>query len=127
VPSGGLVGNWNVYVLSPPGPSQGNNGDLLRLGVASVSAVSPDTGSVSTTTPITITGVGFLSGDTVVIGQGHGPGTDTLTCTSPVVVTSTQMTCTVPSGGLVGNWNVYVVSPQGPSQGNNGDLFDSTS
>jgi hypothetical protein len=84
-----------------------------------ISAISnhftPTTGG----TPITITGTGFQSGATVVVGQGQGPTSTAIPMTSVVVVSSTQITAvtgaTSASGtdAQAGVWGVFVVNPDG--------------
>ena len=49
-------------------------------------------------TAITITGTGFVSGATVVVGQGNGAGTGAIAATNVKVVSSTQITA-VTGGG----------------------------
>jgi hypothetical protein len=54
-----------------------------------VTSVSPTSGALAGGGTLTLTGIGFLSGASVTIGAN--------TCTSPVVVSSTSMTCVLPA------------------------------
>ena len=66
-----------------------------------ISSVTPNNGVLAGGTTITITGSGFMSGATATIG-----GT---TCTSLFVVSSTSITCTLPSK-TAGAYNVVVTN-----------------
>src|SRR5207245_2535247 len=46
-----------------------------------VTGVSPNAGATAGGTAVTVTGSGFQSGDTVVIGQGNGPGSGAIPAT----------------------------------------------
>lgn len=67
-----------------------------------IASVSPTAGSVSGGGTLTLTGSGFVSGATVRIGGNL--------CTSPSVISSTSMTCTIPLG-TTGSKTVQVTNP----------------
>jgi hypothetical protein len=103
-------------------PASGNYGgatssETILVGAAvtppapTVTAVSPDTGPSTGGTAVTITGTGFLPGDQVVIGQGHGPSTGTIAATGVDVVSPTEITATTGGGATAGTFSLYVVSP----------------
>ena len=122
---GALAGTFNVFVTSPAGTSGANSGDLFAYepeSAPTVSAVSPSSGPTSGGTSITITGTGFVSGATVVIGQGKGT-TGAIAATSVTVVSPTEITAATGGGALAGTFNVFVTSPAGTSGANSGDLF----
>jgi hypothetical protein len=94
-----------------------------------VSGVSPATGTAGTV--LTITGIGFVSGQTTVqlvpttggscYGWYCGPAPQTLNATNVSVQSSTQLTATVPSGGSSGtSYYVEVTTTAGGSSGSNG-------
>ena len=66
-----------------------------------VTSVSPLSGTQLGATPVTITGTGFLTGATVKFGNS--------TCTSPVVLSGTSITCTTP-GIVAGAVSVSVLN-----------------
>ena len=86
---------------------------------ATVSSVSPSTGSTGGGTPVTITGTDFVTGATVTFGSN--------VATNVVVVSSTQITATAPAGtagavtitvtnpgvagGSLANGFTYIISP----------------
>jgi chitinase len=89
-----------------------------------VTGVSPKSGPISGGTRITITGTGFARGDTVVIGQGNGPGAGAIAATTVSVVSSTQITATTGGGARPGTWNLFVIAPNGTaSRAVSGDQF----
>jgi hypothetical protein len=77
-----------------------------------VGSVSPSSGPAAGGTPITVTGRGFVTGDRVLIAQGHGPGTGAIAATAVHVLSATQITATTPAG-QPGTWGVWVINPDG--------------
>jgi hypothetical protein len=88
-----------------------------------ITSVSPNSGPVTGGTAITITGTGFVSGATVVIGQGSGAGTGTIAATNVKVVSWTQITAVTGGGAKAGTWNLFVITTGGTSAANSGDYF----
>jgi hypothetical protein len=76
-----------------------------------VSAVSPNVGPTSGGTALTVTGAGFVAGDQVVIGQGHGSSTGTIATTAVTVVSPTEITAVSGGGAITGTFTLYVISP----------------
>ncbi len=97
--------------------------DLPVTPIPTVSAVSPNSGSVNAGTAITITGTGFVSGATVVIGQGSGAGTGAIAATNATVVSRTQITAVTGGGAKAGTWNLFVITTGCTSAANSGDYF----
>ena len=118
------VGTFNLYVTTTGGTSTGNAGDDYTYGYVAptVSLVSPNNGPKTGGTPITITGTGFTTGATVVIGQGNGL-TGAIAATSVVVVNSKQITAVTGGGAKVGTFNLIVITSGGTSAGNAGDSY----
>jgi hypothetical protein len=119
---------YNVVVVTSPGGTSlaGASGTtfayqpLLPL-VASVFATSGAGGA-----SVTVTGVGFISGNTTVqlVSTGNSP---TLTLTAVTLTGSTSLTATVPSGGKVnGTYDVVVTTPSGSSGTNSAPVFTYT-
>jgi hypothetical protein len=91
--------------------------------IPTVSAVSPNSGPVTGGTAITITGTGFPTGATVVIGQGSGAGAGAIAATNVKVVSSTQITAVTGGGAKAGTWSLFVITTGGTSAANLGDDF----
>ena len=81
--------------------------------IPTVSAVSPNSGSVNGGTAITIAGTGFVSGATVVIGQGNGAGAGAVAATNVKVVSPTQITAVTGRGAKPGTWGLFVTTTGG--------------
>ena len=97
-----------------------SEGHAFRPMVSDVPELGPDRGG----TAITITGNGFVQGDSVVIGQGHGAGAGAIAATEVSVVSSTQVTATTGGGARPGPWNLWVIAPDGStSHAVSGDTF----
>ena len=75
-------------------------------GPPTVTSISPTSGTTAGGTSVTITGTNFISGATVTIGGSS--------CTSVIVVSSTSITCTTPSG-TAGGQNVVVATGVSPN------------
>jgi hypothetical protein len=86
---------------------------ITHTAAQAVSEVSPNFGSTGGGTPITITGSGFVQGDTVVIGQGQGPCCGAIAATKVRVASSTQITATTGGGAQPGTRNLWVIPPNG--------------
>ncbi len=119
---GAKVGTWDVFVTTPGGTSAANTGDNFTYDpIPTVSKVSPSSGPTAGGTTITVTGTGFVSGASVVIGQGNGlTGAIVATVTS---VTATTITAVTGGGAKAGTFSVYVTTPGGTSAANSGDNF----
>src|SRR5215470_15294357 len=76
--------------------------------VVTVTAISPSSGKVGFTVPVTITGTGFVSGATVSAGSG-------VTVSNVAVVSSTQLTANfaIDPNATLGARNVRVTLPTG--------------
>jgi hypothetical protein len=124
---GAKAGTWSLFVHTTGGTSAGSAGSDFTYKVAAVvptvSEVSPNTGPTTGGTAITITGTGFVSGATVVIGQGSGSVTGVIPATSVVVVSSTEITAVTGSGAKAGTWSLFVHTTGGTSAGNAGADF----
>ncbi len=118
------VGTFNLIVTTSGGTSAANAGDdyTYNYVVPTVSLVSPNNGPTTGGTPITITGTGFITGATVVIGQGNGL-TGAIAATSVVVVSSTRITAVTGGGAKVGTFNLIVTTSGGTSAANAGDDY----
>ena len=75
-------------------------------GPPTVTSISPTSGTTAGGTSVTITGTNFIAGATVTIGGS--------TCTSVVIVSSTSITCTTPSG-TAGPRDVVVATGVSPN------------
>jgi len=67
------------------------------------SSVSPSSYINSQSTTLTVSGTGFVSGMTATVGGSN--------CTSVVVSSASQLTCTSPTGLGAGSYDVVVTSP----------------
>lgn len=76
--------------------------DLALSQSPTLSAVSPASGMNSATTNLTLTGTNFRAGATVTVGGQ--------TCSNPVVVSATQITCTAPARAATCGLQAVVVT-----------------
>jgi hypothetical protein len=60
---------------------------------------------------------GFVTGATVVVGQGSGSVTGVIAATSVDVVSSTEITAVTGSGAKAGTWSLFVKTSGGTSAG----------
>ena len=77
-----------------------NSAAFTYVAAPTITSVSSSSGTTAGGGIITITGTGFLAGDTVKFG--------TLSCTPLTVVSSTSITCTVPANATLGAVDVSV-------------------
>lgn len=123
---GAVAGTYSLFVTTSGGTSAGNSGSDFTyspVGVApTVTNVSPNSGGIDGATAVTITGTGFTSPATVVIGQGDGT-TGAIPATDVVVVSSTEITATVGGAAKPGTWSLYVSTTGGTSAPNAGADF----
>ena len=121
---GAKAGTWSVFVKTSGGTSTASSATNFIYDLApTVSAVSPNSGPIAGGTPITITGTGFVSGATVVIGQGDGAGTGSIVVTNVIVVSPTEITGVTGGGAKAGTWSLFVTTAAGTSTGNSGANF----
>ena len=89
-----------------------------------VIAVSPNAGPTKGGTAITISGGGFVSGTTVVIGQGNGTA-GAIAATDVVIHSATKITAVTGGGATAGVFNLFVTTARGTSAANYaGDEFN---
>jgi hypothetical protein len=88
-----------------------------------VTSVNPSKGPTTGGTAITINGTGFVTGASVVIGQGNGAARG-IAATNVVVVSPTEITADTGGVAVAGVFNVYVNTSGGTSAPDSGDLFD---
>ncbi len=88
-----------------------------------VTAVSPNRGPITGGQSVTVTGTGFVAGDTVEIGRGQGPGPSPVAATNVTVVSPTEITATTGATAKTGTWNLFVIAPTGRSQANPHDRY----
>jgi hypothetical protein len=119
----GTVGAKDVVVTNPSGRTATRAGGFTYTGTSSgtltATAVSPNTGPTSGGTAITVSGTGFVSGATVLIG-----GTP---ATSVSVASSTLITARTPAKPA-GGYSVQVRNPNGQTANTpSGFLYAGTS
>lgn len=101
----GATGSYPVTVTNVDGQTFTTLADLFTYRLNTViNTVSPSVGPAAGGGTLTINGSGFGTGDTVTIG-----GT---ACTGVTVVSSTQLTCTIPAK-TAGTYDVVVTTPYG--------------
>ena len=118
----GKQGTWGVWVINPDG-SFDESSTQFTYG-PKITAISPTSGPATGGTQITITGLGFVSGDQVVIGQGNGAGTGAIPATVSVD-SATQITATT-AAGKPGKWNLFVIAPDGTTTTHSPEPFTYT-
>ena len=118
------TGQWFLTVTTPEGTSAVTKASYFSYDpVPSVSSVSPNAGPTKVGTAITITGTGFVSGATVVIGQGTGTA-GAIAATHVKVVSPTEITAVTGVGAKAGVFNLFVTTAGGTSHANYaGDEF----
>jgi hypothetical protein len=100
-------GTMNVTVINPSGQSGTLANGFTFVALAPVvNSVSPNTGTITGDTRVTLTGSNFVSGATVTFGG--------VAATSVVVVSATQLAATVPAH-QPGAVSVVVTNPGGQS------------
>lgn len=113
-------GSWNVVVTNPDGQSGTLNGGFSVTDPApAVTAISPATGTAgSDVSLVTITGSDFIVGTTPSVSLTK-TGQTPITAGDVVVVSTTQITCTLPTlpslSASAGKWDVVVTNPDGQS------------
>ena len=105
----GTVGAKSVAVTTPGGTATATNA-FTYFAPATISSVSPATGSTAGGTPITITGTNLTGATSVTVGG--------VAATSVVVVSSTSVTAVTPAG-TVGANSVVVTTPNGSATATN--------
>jgi hypothetical protein len=120
-------GTWHLYVIAPDGTaSQATSANAFTYGPV-VTSVAPHSGPAAGGTQVTITGKGFVTGDQVMIDQGHGPATGAIPATFVSVNSSTQITATIGGSAKPGIWHLYVIAPDGTaSQATSANAFTYT-
>ena len=109
------AGLHNVYVQTPGGTSAAHEADWFTyVAPPTVTKVSPNTGSTSGGTVVTITGTNLTGATTVLFGTGAG--------TNLKVVSATQITVDSPVQPA-GLHNVFVKTPGGTSAAHEADWF----
>lgn len=109
----GAEGAVDVVVSTPAGTATADDA-FTYSAVPSVTTIAPSGGPTAGGTEITISGDGFLPGTTVDVGGNA--------CTSVVVVSLTEITCTTPAG-TSGPQDVVVTSTEGPGTTPGGFLY----
>lgn len=112
------AGAVNVVVSESSGSATLTNGFTYVSSPPTVTAVSPNSGSTSGGTAVTITGTNFVSGATVTFG-----GT---AATNVTVVSSTSLTATTPAHAA-GAVNVVVTDSNGSGTLTNGFTYSTAS
>jgi hypothetical protein len=99
-----LAGVYDVVVTNPDSQFVTEINVYTYQVPPTISSVSPASGAIAGGTSITITGTGFVSGANVKVGG--------LTCSSPVVVSPTSITCITPSN-IAGTYGIMVTNADG--------------
>ena len=126
-----IAGTFTVFVTQNGGVTNNGGADsdftYTPVGAApTVTMISPNSGPVGGGTAITITGTGFTSPATVVIGQGNGT-TRAVRATNVVVASSTEITATTGEANPTpGTFNLFVTTSGGTSAASAGSNFTYT-
>jgi PKD repeat protein len=119
------VGMVDITVITSGGTSSGTSArstadeytyTAATTTTPAVTEITPDYGPVSVATSITIIGTGFTGATGVTVG-----GT---AATNVVVVSSTEITATTPASSTVGQVDVIVTTPSGPSASVTADKYN---
>jgi hypothetical protein len=123
-----IAGSFSVLVTQNDGVTNVGGADFTYTPVGaapSVTNVSPNTGPIDGGTAITMTGTGFTSPATVVIGQGYGTNR-AVRATNVDVVSSTEITATTGESSKAGTFSPYVNTSGGTSAASAGSNFTYT-
>jgi len=104
------MGQVNVEVTNPDG-QKATLPSAFTIGQTppTISGVTPNTGALSASIPLTITGSNFATAVTVFLGQG----TLEIPCSSTTTVSSTQVTTTCDlsnPNAAIGSWNLTLIN-----------------
>jgi uncharacterized protein YkwD len=128
--SGKATGQWTVAVKNNDGSNQANfnNGFTITSstpGNPTITSVSPNSAPNTGNVQVTIRGTNFKSG--IIAGLVRS-GYSTIMATNVVLVSSTELRCTLPiSGKATGQWTVAVKNNDGSNQANLNNGFTITS
>jgi hypothetical protein len=108
-------GTYFVTVTTPAGTTATGASDVFTysLLVPIVSSLSPASGPIAGGTAVTISGTGFVSGDTVSFTQesGYSPVGSAIAATGVTVVGSSTITVSSPAVASAGTYFVTVTTP----------------
>jgi len=102
----GISGDTDIFVFKNSEVSGLPSAFSYTLGAPTVTSVSPAAGALSGGGLLTLTGTNFATWAQAIVGGAL--------CTNVVIVSNTQMTCTLPSG-TAGVKNIVVTNPDGQS------------
>ncbi len=105
-PAAGTAGPVDVMVTTPGG-NVTKKGGYTYVGVPTVTGITPATGPLNGSVPVTISGTGFVAGQTTVLFGGKA-GKNVQVSTD-----GTQMTVDTPAAGTAGPVDVMVTTPGG--------------
>jgi hypothetical protein len=121
LPASAAIGEWDVVVKNADGQI-----GMLESGFTvtqppapTVTGITPSSGTAGTTVSVTqLEGTNFVVGTTPVV-QIRKTGEETVTATDVVVVSSTQITCTLAlperTDTSLGQWDIVVTNADGQS------------
>jgi hypothetical protein len=109
------AGTVNVQVFTAAGSNALSSTDYYAYGAPTVTALSSHSGPSAGGTVLTVTGTGFVAGDTVRFGAVAGTGV--------TVLSTTQLRVTAPAGPAGSTANVTVTSPAGTSATSPADAY----
>jgi len=118
-----IAGTYTVFVTQNGGVTNngGPDSDFTYTPVGAtptITKVSPNSGPVIGGTAITITGTGFTSPVSVVIGQGAGATDGAARAINVDVVSSTEITATTGAASKDGTWGLFVLTSGGSASSN---------
>lgn len=106
------AGTATVTILNSNGETATSPSSIFTYELPTITAISPTSGTEGTS--VTLTGTGFLAGITVSIGG--------VTCSSPSLVSSTQLTCTV-GAHIGGSATVTILNPNTQTATSSSSIF----
>lgn len=111
------AGAWAVVMTNPDGQSAVNKPSFAitnAYAAPTVTGITPSSGATGTSASITdLSGTGFRAGATVKLQKS---GETAIAATNVVVVSGTQITCSVDlAGAATGAWDVVVTNTDGQS------------
>jgi subtilisin family serine protease len=101
-PASAILGLHNVLAANPDGAKATLSGAFRYVSPPSVTSVTPQVGPISGGNTLTVSGTQFVVGTTVKVGEKN--------CTQVRIVSSGQLTCTLPDSPA-GTFKVTVIDP----------------
>lgn len=114
IPADAAAGDWDIVITIPYGGQVTAPGEFMVISSPPFfSSITPSSGAVGATVPVTITGNFFVSGATVKFQRYGSP--DMPLVIDMVTTTTITGTLSIPPGAATGEWFILITNPDGKS------------